>query len=136
MARESVFNKPDVVLGLDAARGFAPADQTSPALAAAADALVDTTTFIEPGFELFSEPVTELRIRLLGTPEPSGYQFVRPPSGALSDALAVPWPTYAFGAAPLGLAGGGIVAGIVLGIRFRHRVKAAGDTGARVLTGA
>src|SRR5690242_12520894 len=62
MARESVFNKPDVVLGLDAARGFAPPDQTSPALAAAADALVDTTTFIEPGTELFSEPVTELRI--------------------------------------------------------------------------
>ena len=62
MARESVFNKPDVVLGLDAARGFAPPDQTSPALAAAGDALVDTTTFIEPGFELFSEPVTELRI--------------------------------------------------------------------------
>ena len=62
MARESVFNKPDVVLGLDAARGFAPPDQTSPALAAAADALVDTATFTEPDFELFSEPVTELRI--------------------------------------------------------------------------
>ena len=68
-------------------------------------------------------------IRLLGTPEPSGYQFVRPPSGALSDALAVPWPTCAFGAAPLGLAGGGVVAGIVLGIRFRHRVKAAAIPG-------
>ena len=62
MARESVSNKSDVVLGLDAARGFAPPDQTSPALAAAADALVDTTTFSEPGFELFSKPVTELRI--------------------------------------------------------------------------
>ena len=63
--------------------------------------------------------------RLLGTPEPSGYQFGRP----LSDALAVPWPTYAFGAAPLGPAGGGIVAGILLGVRFRHRLKAAAIPG-------
>ncbi|HEY1626565.1 MAG TPA: hypothetical protein VGG16_22495 [Streptosporangiaceae bacterium] len=54
MAEEPVFNKPDVVLGLDAAWGFASADQTSPALAGAAGALVDTTTF--------RESVTELRI--------------------------------------------------------------------------
>jgi hypothetical protein len=54
MAEESVFSKPDVVLGFDAAWGFAPADQTSPALAGAAGALVDTTTF--------RESVTELRI--------------------------------------------------------------------------
>ena len=62
MAGGSVPNKPDVVLGLDAAWGFAPADQTSPALAGAAGALVDTATFTEPDFELFNEPVTELRI--------------------------------------------------------------------------
>ena len=54
MAKEPVFDKPDVVLGFDAAWGFASADQTSPALAAAAGALVDTTTF--------RESVTELRI--------------------------------------------------------------------------
>ena len=46
--------QPDVVLGFDAAWGFAPADQTSPALAAAAGALVDAT--------LADQPVTELRI--------------------------------------------------------------------------
>jgi hypothetical protein len=44
----------EVVLGFDAARGFAPADQTSPALAAAGGALLDAT--------LDGEPVTELRI--------------------------------------------------------------------------
>jgi len=45
---------PDVVLGFDAAWGFAPADQTSPALAAAGGALTDAT--------LAGQPVTELRI--------------------------------------------------------------------------
>lgn len=44
----------DVVLGFDAAWGFAPADQSSPVLAAAAGALVDVT--------LAGPPVTELRI--------------------------------------------------------------------------
>src|ERR1700748_2917937 len=43
-----------VVLGLDAAWGFAPSDQASPALAAGAGALVDTT--------MTDQPVTELRI--------------------------------------------------------------------------
>src|SRR5262249_883764 len=62
LPRESVFNSADGVLGLDAGRGFAPSDQTSPALAAAAGALVDTATFTDLEFELFSEPVTELRI--------------------------------------------------------------------------
>ena len=45
---------PDVVLGLGAAWGFAPADQTSPALAGAAGALIDTA--------MTDQPVTELRI--------------------------------------------------------------------------
>jgi len=45
---------PDVVLGFDAAWGFAPADQTSPALAAGAGALVDAT--------MKDQVVTELRI--------------------------------------------------------------------------
>jgi hypothetical protein len=45
---------PAVVLGFDAAWGFAPADQTSPALAAAGGALVDAT--------MTDQPVTELRI--------------------------------------------------------------------------
>ena len=52
--------------------------------------------------------------RLLGTPEPSGFHFSPPPS----DALAVPWPVFAFGAAPVGLLIGAIAAGIVLIIRY------------------
>ena len=37
--------------------------------------------------------------RILGTPVPSGFRFATAPS----DALAVPWPIYAFGVAPIGL---------------------------------
>jgi hypothetical protein len=80
------------------------------------------------GFSLGGSLTAVLNIgvtRLLGKPEPSGYQFGSPPGNA----LAVPWPTYAFGAAPLGLAGGGLVAGIVLGIWYKHRLKAAAIPG-------
>jgi hypothetical protein len=52
--------------------------------------------------------------RLLGTPEPSGFHFTPAPA----DALAVPWPIFAFGAAPVGLLAGAIVAAIVLFIRY------------------
>jgi hypothetical protein len=45
---------PGVALGFDAAWGYAPADQTSPALAGAAGALIDTA--------MTGERVTELRI--------------------------------------------------------------------------
>jgi hypothetical protein len=54
MSENVGLNSQDVVLGFDAAWGFAPADQTSPALAGAAGALLDTT--------LTGERVTELRI--------------------------------------------------------------------------
>src|SRR5450631_3163850 len=54
MAEEAVSKSPDVVLGFDAAWGFAPADQISPALAGRAGALIDTT--------MTAEQVTELRI--------------------------------------------------------------------------
>ena len=53
---------------------------------------------------------------LLGTPVPSGFRyFLR-----LPDELAVPWPIYAFGAAPFGLLCGVIAAGIVLFLRYRR----------------
>jgi hypothetical protein len=54
VAEEVVAKSPDVVLGFDAAWGFAPDDQTSPALASQAGALIDTT--------MTGERVTELRI--------------------------------------------------------------------------
>ena len=57
--------------------------------------------------------------RLLGTPEPSGFQFTPAPA----DALAVPWPVFAFGAAPVGLLIGGIVAAIVLFLRYRRNSR-------------
>jgi hypothetical protein len=64
--------------------------------------------------------------RLLGTAGPSGFEF-RP---APPDALAVPWPIYAFGAAPIGLLCGAVAAGIVLfGRYFRLHSGFAARTG-------
>ncbi|MGH3176565.1 MAG: hypothetical protein ACRDPF_22220, partial [Streptosporangiaceae bacterium] len=57
--------------------------------------------------------------RLLGTAEPSGFHFAPAPP----DALAVPWPVFAFGAAPVGLLLGAIVAGIVLLRRYRGNTR-------------
>jgi hypothetical protein len=57
--------------------------------------------------------------RLLGTPEPSGFRFTPAPV----DALAVPWPIFAFGAAPAGLLLGAIVAAIVLLLKYRRNSR-------------
>jgi len=54
VAEEAAEKSPVVALGFDAAWGYAPAEQTSPALAGAAGALTDTT--------MTGKPVTELRI--------------------------------------------------------------------------
>ena len=57
--------------------------------------------------------------RLLGTAEPSGFHFMPSPP----DALAVPWPVFAFGAAPVGLLLGAIAAGIVLFRRYQRNAR-------------
>jgi len=57
--------------------------------------------------------------RMLGTPSPSG----PPLHGAPPDMLAVPWPAFALGAAPVGMLVGGIVAGILLFITYRRSGK-------------
>jgi hypothetical protein len=55
--------------------------------------------------------------RLFGTPVPSGVVFDTPPGNALQ----IPWPLYAFAAAPLGLLAGLLVAAPILGISWwRH----------------
>ena len=58
--------------------------------------------------------------RLLGTAEPSDVHFMTEPK----DALAMPWPVFAFGAAPIGLLAGAIAAGIVLYLRYRRNTRA------------
>jgi len=55
--------------------------------------------------------------RLVGTPVPSGFQF----TGGTRDPLTLPWPVYAFGAAPLGVLGGGGLAALLLYRRYRRR---------------
>ena len=94
---------PNVVLGFTAAMGFAPADQTSPALASAAGALIDVT--------LIHQPVTELRIQgvsradgptMLGHPRAlqvagdsvAGFYRRWSPGGA--GRLSVPWKLEAY----------------------------------------
>jgi hypothetical protein len=53
--------------------------------------------------------------RILGTPVPSGFAFdTAPPSS-----LAVPWPIYAFGAAPIGLLVGAVAAAVLLWRGYR-----------------
>ena len=61
--------------------------------------------------------------RLLGTAEPSGFHFMPAPP----DALAVPWPVFAFGAAPIGLLIGAIAAGIVLLRKYRGTAASSGQ---------
>jgi ketosteroid isomerase-like protein len=64
MDEDAISPGRDVVLGFNAAWGFAPADLTSPALAGAAGALVDVTLSGEPGpgAQATGQPVTELRV--------------------------------------------------------------------------
>jgi hypothetical protein len=54
--------------------------------------------------------------RLLGTPVPSGFRYAILPTNELE----VPWPIYAFGAAPVGLLCGATVAAVVLLLRYRR----------------
>lgn len=56
--------------------------------------------------------------RLFGTPVPSGVVFDTPPANALQ----IPWPLYAFAAAPLGLLAGLIVAAPMLWMSWRRHV--------------
>jgi hypothetical protein len=55
--------------------------------------------------------------RLLGTPVPSGFRFAIAPS----DELSVPWPAYTFAAALAGMLAGGLVAAVVIFVRYRSR---------------
>ena len=65
--------------------------------------------------------------RLLGAPAPSGFRF----GNATPDTIAVPWPVYAFGAAPVGLLLGGAAAAVLLGRIFVRRCRSFADTGGK-----
>ena len=66
---------------------------------------------------LFSAVVSIGVTRLLGTPVPNGLSFSARPA----DALAVPWPVYALGIAPIGMLAGMVIAAILLGRGYRSR---------------
>ena len=73
--------------------------------------------------------------RLLGTPVPNGLSFSAQPA----DALAVPWPVYAFGIAPIGMLAGMVMAAILLGHGYRgsrRAFEAARDEGGSAVAAA
>jgi hypothetical protein len=61
--------------------------------------------------------------RLLGAPVPSGFRFDIPPAGALT----VPWPVYAFAAAPIGLLLGAVAAVLPLWLKYRDHCNQFGQ---------
>jgi hypothetical protein len=69
---------------------------------------------------VFSAVATLFATRVLGTPVPSGIAFHPPPANALQ----VPWPIYAFAAAPIGLLAGLIIAAAWVGYTWLKRAAA------------
>ena len=57
--------------------------------------------------------------RLLGTPVPSGLRFAVPPASALQ----IPWPIYAFAAAPIGLLIGLLISGAWVLVTWRRNAS-------------
>jgi hypothetical protein len=68
---------------------------------------------------LFGALATLFATRVLGTPVPSGVAFRPPPVNALQ----VPWPIYAFAAAPIGLVAGVLVAAAWVFYTWRKRAS-------------
>jgi hypothetical protein len=69
---------------------------------------------------VFGALATLFATRVLGTPVPSGIAFRPPPANALQ----VPWPVYAFAAAPLGLVAGLIISAAWVGYTWLKRAAA------------
>jgi hypothetical protein len=92
--------------------------EVAPYLGGGLTALIAVLGFVLGG--LLSAVISIGVTRLLGTPVPSGFRFAIPPS----DALAVPWPVYAFAAAPVGLLVGAVIAAILVFARYRRRCAA------------
>jgi hypothetical protein len=79
---------------------------------------------------LFTALASLFATRIIGTPVPSGIDFNAanmPPKYALQ----IPWPIYAFAAAPLGLVAGLIVAGVIVAMTWRKHAKAFADVSAQ-----
>lgn len=68
---------------------------------------------------LFLAVLTLLATRLVGTPVPNGTHADIP-----VNAIQIPWPIYAFAAAPVGAALGLVVGAVILAQRFRRDVRA------------
>ncbi len=69
---------------------------------------------------VFGALATLFVTRVLGTPVPSGIAFRPPPANALQ----VPWPIYAFAAAPIGLVAGILVGGAWVGYTWLKHAAA------------
>jgi hypothetical protein len=102
----------------DGASEPADDDDTAPYLGGKLAALVAALGFSLGG--LLSAVIGFGFTRLFGTPVPSGFRF----DPARPDALTIPWPVYAFGAAPAGLLCGAAIAAILLFRRYGRRCAA------------
>ena len=69
---------------------------------------------------VFGALATLFATRVLGTPVPSGIAFRPPPANALQ----VPWPIYAFAAAPIGLLAGALIGGAWVGYTWLKHAAA------------
>ncbi len=80
---------------------------------------------------VFGALATLFATRVLGTPVPSGIAFRPPPANALQ----VPWPIYAFAAAPIGLVAGALIGVAWAGytwLKHAAAFAAPGDGGSQV----
>jgi hypothetical protein len=100
-----------------ASQAGAAEDGFRPYLGGGLAALIATLGFTLGG--LLTAVISVGVTRLLGAPAPSGFHF----DSAPPDTIAVPWPVYAFGAAPVGLLIGAVAAGILLGRIFLRRCR-------------
>ena len=103
------------------AASLGPAADVAPYLGGNLAALVALLGLVLGG--LLSAVINIGGARLLSAPVPSGFRFDIP----APDALAVPWPIYAFAAAPVGLLVGGVAAGLLVWFRYRDRANQFGQ---------
>ena len=106
-----------VAVAVLARRGPAPGEEFRPYLGGQLATLIALLAFLLGG--LLTAAINLGVAGLLGTAVPG--RFLLPP--APGNALYVPWPVYAFGAAALGMLAGGMVAAVILYLRYRRNGK-------------
>ncbi len=106
-----------VAVAVLARRAPAPGEEFRPYLGGQLATLIALLAFLLGG--LLTAAINLGVAGLLGTAVPG--RLLLPPAPA--NALYVPWPVYAFGAAALGMLAGAVVAAVILYLRYRRNGK-------------